>query len=69
MGCQAKWLLGVRTHRKHCDQGEGKAHDKGTSVQLVQLVQNGQKSCENIRVGVGCHSRGAEQYEVISALL
>ena len=61
MGSQTKWFLGVRTCRKHCDQGKGKAHDKGASVWLGRLVQNDRKSCENIRVGVGCHSRGAER--------
>ena len=66
-GSRTNWFLGVRTRRKHRDQGEGKAHDKGASVWLVRLVQNSWKYCENIGVGVGCHPRDAVRYEVVSA--
>ena len=66
MGSRTKWFLGVRMCRKHRDQGEGKAHNKGALVRLVRLVQNGRKYCKNIGVGVGCRPRGAERYEVVS---
>ena len=65
-GSRTNWFLGVRTRRKHHDQGEGKAHDKGASVRLVRLVGNDRKICKNIGVCVGSCSRGAKRYGVVS---